>query len=174
MQTPWGKSQYSRKIATGIMFYGTAGHGGLHISEKKNQCIPDYMRNENGWYEEDCESAIPMIVFTVFDNNQKIIAEKTLKNYFPKMYEKFFNTIIPAGESYAKDELLWWEEHKNEYIAVSVSPVSEIDVIVTACIGGRNPESYNYCGQLERFIVPKQDYNNHHFVIDTTKYKKVA
>ena len=61
--TPWGPSQGSNKIATGIMFYHTARHGGVHLSPKRNAQVPDYMRAADGWYEEDCEWAIAAVVF---------------------------------------------------------------------------------------------------------------
>jgi hypothetical protein len=53
--TPWGTSDYSKKIARGIIFYGTTSHGGFHVSKKLNLTIDPIWRRADGWYEEDCE-----------------------------------------------------------------------------------------------------------------------
>jgi len=58
--TPWGPSQYADKLARGVTMYGTAGHGGIKVSDKLNREIPPEFRNESGWYEEDCEAVIPL------------------------------------------------------------------------------------------------------------------
>src|SRR4051812_216217 len=57
--TPWGRSQGGHLFAPGIKFYHTAGHGGLRLTRPFNERIPAPFRNESGWYEEDCEFAIP-------------------------------------------------------------------------------------------------------------------
>ena len=56
MNTPWGKSQgRADKLAPGINFYSTAGHGGYKVSKTTLALMPPALRNEDGWYEEDME-----------------------------------------------------------------------------------------------------------------------
>lgn len=57
--TPWGESQGGNRYMPGVLFFHTAGHGGLKIARELNQKIPAVFRNEDGWYEEDCDFAIP-------------------------------------------------------------------------------------------------------------------
>jgi hypothetical protein len=39
--TPWGKSQTKQKLICGVSSVTTSSHGGLHISEKLNDLIPE-------------------------------------------------------------------------------------------------------------------------------------
>jgi len=97
--TPWGPSQTSVKIAPGIMQYTTASHGGIHLSPSKNKRVPDYLRHEDGWYEEDCDWAIPATIFpdpfaqhqaTFSDIDIRKIARETLRAWHPEGYKKFY------------------------------------------------------------------------------------
>jgi len=59
-RTPWGKSQQSIKVAPGIMWYSTAGHGGYHLSKKRLEKMPKKFRDfkpfaGEGWFEEDID-----------------------------------------------------------------------------------------------------------------------
>lgn len=59
VSTPWGKSQGGNLYMPGVTFYHTAGHGGLKVFQKLNREIPAAFRCDDGWYEEDCDFAIP-------------------------------------------------------------------------------------------------------------------
>ncbi len=49
--SPWGVIQDKRELAPGIWQVSTASHGGIKLSRERNAAMPDYMRNEGGWYE---------------------------------------------------------------------------------------------------------------------------
>lgn len=131
MQTPWGKSDWQRKIAVGINWYSTPSHGGVKLSVGKNKLIPEYMRNKDGWYEEDCDWAIPYIVLDDViranvdpDKFEKYgrdfqSAVSTLKSWKPFMYEKWFDVILLEGESHVKDRQMFEVKHFNSYVAYS-------------------------------------------------------
>lgn len=64
--TPWGASQDAYKLMTGLIWYGTAGHGGLYVSK----ALADKKLSPNAraegikyagayWYEEDVQWVIP-------------------------------------------------------------------------------------------------------------------
>lgn len=61
--SPWGGVQGGDELAPGIWMVHTAGHGGIKLSAERNRLVPDYMRAEGGWYEEDCDWAIVAVVF---------------------------------------------------------------------------------------------------------------
>lgn len=70
IQTPWGQSQGVDVIAPGIEFVSTASHGGIRLSKQRNNQIPMWLKHltfneqgKSGWYEEDCDWCIPVIVF---------------------------------------------------------------------------------------------------------------
>lgn len=89
--TPWGKSQSSEKIAPGIRFYTTAGHGGFHVTQKIQEQIPKKWRLSGcfeRWYEEDCGWA-------------------PLAATFPDAFSK-----IPKAD--VERMLPWWESWVND------------------------------------------------------------
>ena len=66
MNTPWGASQYQKKLGEGIILVSTAGHGGLMIRQNVAQSRLTPQAIARGWnfggyfcYEEDCLIAIP-------------------------------------------------------------------------------------------------------------------
>jgi hypothetical protein len=63
MHTPWGKALTVSMWKEGIGWVSTARHGGIKLSVDRNACVPEYMRNEDGWYEEDEEHLIVQVVF---------------------------------------------------------------------------------------------------------------
>ncbi len=65
VSTPWGKSQGGNQYMPGVTFYHTPGHGGLKVFQKLNAEIPAEFRCDDGWYEEDCDFAIPF--YFLFD-----------------------------------------------------------------------------------------------------------
>ena len=63
--TPWGQAQHQTKLADGIIFYITAGHGGIWLSAKRQAALPacNNWLNTKEWWEEDCDWAVPYIFF---------------------------------------------------------------------------------------------------------------
>ena len=116
--SPWGQVDYQRTIIEGIISVGTPSHGGIKLSAKRQAQMPDYMRSDDGWYEEDCDWALVYVVFGVEirryyeahpeDENAEYelrnlrSAPESVKNWRPEAYEKFFGEIIPIGESYIR------------------------------------------------------------------------
>lgn len=61
--TPWGIAQSVVPQAEGIFAVETSSHGGFYLTPLRNQRIPIQFRSEDGWYEEDCNWCIPVVVF---------------------------------------------------------------------------------------------------------------
>ena len=61
--SPWGQIQFARELIYGITIVSTAGHGGMLLSPERLEQMPGQMRSHDGWYEEDCEVAMPMLIF---------------------------------------------------------------------------------------------------------------
>ncbi len=102
-QTPWGKSQSKRKIASGIIFYSTASHGGFHLSPKRLKQMPFYLRNfrgfcgKEGWYEEDCDYNIVICAFPQYFTKEDL--ERAQAQVF-KSNNPYFQSIRTAKEEY--------------------------------------------------------------------------
>ncbi len=174
--TPWGASQASESLCRGIVNYITARHGGVHLAPTRNIVIPEYMRNANGWYEEDCEWAIPATIFPEawvkhYPDSPDILKtiKDTLRNWYPTMYETFYAVTIKHGESRIRDKETFTENHKNDYLVISAIATDNDTVRCTAHIGGEYGDGCN----PKIFIVPYAEYQergNHSFVIDLDRH----
>lgn len=64
--TPWGPAQYAYQYAPGVVFYSTAGHGGIKVSPGAAKNLSGAARKEGMywggafWYEEDVDANIPL------------------------------------------------------------------------------------------------------------------
>lgn len=182
--TPWGAAQESNKIATGIMFYSTARHGGVHLSPKRNAQVPEYMRSVDGWYEEDCQWSLAAIVFfdefledalrheNMSSDKYRDIVTDTFKNWYPEEYEKFYNTKIPEGNSFKRDEAIFRERTTDKYVVISAIGRADGLVECTATKGGVRDFS-----NARIFLVPDVEYakrGHYGFVIDTDKHTDIS
>jgi len=99
--SPWGKVQYCDQIAEGIVSVSTAGHGGLKLSAKRNNQIPEGARIHSGWYEEDCEWAIVALVFPMdFPTVSVFDVVRCCKEYNPIAYEAITGEKVRLEESW--------------------------------------------------------------------------
>lgn len=72
--TRWGEAQAAQRYGRGIVCYQTAGHGGFHLSAGRNALVHEAWRDEEGWYEEDCDWAIVAVTFPQFFH-QEVVEE---------------------------------------------------------------------------------------------------
>lgn len=89
-QTPWGESLSHHKYAEGIIFYETGRHGGIKLSPQRNAEVHWALRQDDGWYEEDCEALKVIISFPStfsMETPQSLKnIERELARWFPKEY----------------------------------------------------------------------------------------
>jgi len=157
MRTPWGQSQHKKKIITGVNYHTTEGHGGFKVFKRLNALIPNEWRNENCWYEEDCEYCIPCMFIPAIkkeDPELYACAVKTCKKWYPDIYEKVFNVILKEGESYIKDEKQFYKDNENNLIGISAVGLDG-KVTVSATIGGERDYS-----NIRRFTIDEDKYLN--------------
>lgn len=185
MFTPWGMPDNQTTLAPGIIYYSTPSHGGIHLDEEHNQKMPAALRNEEAWYEEDCEWAKVAFIFPgAFKPADILTAKETLKNWLPHEYEAVTGIKINPGESRALREEIWKEQHKGHLQCVSAighwpgqDNLPEGMVGVTACKGGHTKNGH-YADRLRYFLVPEKEYDKRPefgFVIeDEKKYEEVS
>jgi hypothetical protein len=117
MNTPWGQSQHVKHFGPDIFSVSTAGHGGFKVEAKANLKIPFYMREADGWYEEDCDWAVVAVVFPdLFTAEDHVLAKKTLASWKPDAYERYFEVTLKPGESHTKDERAFYKAHADALI----------------------------------------------------------
>ncbi|MCA1379448.1 hypothetical protein I6F34_01260 [Bradyrhizobium sp. BRP05] len=120
--SPWGAIQDKRELAPGIWSVSTASHGGIKLSRERNAAMPAYMRNEGGWYEEDCEWAKAAVVHPI--GFQRVVNGKTefdhamatLRNWHPDAYEKFSGLPLVKGQSLIRDEQIFKAETHDKFV----------------------------------------------------------
>jgi hypothetical protein len=150
----------------------------IKLSSERNEQIPEYMRNADGWYEEDEQWGKVAVVFPdAFPSGTVVEAYGTLKNWHPEAYEKFTGKTLKPGESFMRDRQLFQREHADSLVVVSAcgawaSWVPKDFVGCHACVGGRGERGQTN-GVGRAFLVPAAEYDvrsQHGFVIDPAKW----
>jgi hypothetical protein len=183
MSSPWGAIQTRKKLAAGIWSVSTAGHGGIKLSRERNASMPDYMRSEGGWYEEDCQWSIAAVVFPLGfqrvikiegkpDRSEYDIAVDTLRNWYPAHYERFFDRVLAPGESMVKDEDQFKKDNVGNFV-VSAAWGSWATWVPKGMVGVSVRRASD--GKEQGFLVPAEEYNARRgfFVIDLERHKTV-
>ena len=148
--SPWGQVQYQENFE-GVCFVSTASHGGFKVMPSQNKLIPESFRNNDGWYEEDCEQAIVVFFLTPVLNDDKNDpvkfdeakqrARRSLQNYYWKEFEEYFAVELTPEESYSKKEFLRSQGLVNKLAVISRSKGQAAGTLtVWLKLGGReNP-----------------------------------
>jgi hypothetical protein len=169
--TPWGMAQVSRRYAEGIILHSTAGHGGFHLDEIANAVVHPLYRNDDAFYEEDCEWAKVAHAFPqLFTAYERRVADRTLHNYHPDAYERVMGVTLNGGESHARNRQEFESVHRNDWVVIAAlnSDHQPDFVECIATLGGIRGET----GE-RRFLVPRSEYTigRYGFVIDPLKHQ---
>ena len=170
--TPWGPSQHVERYGVGITSYSTANHGGFHVSPTLQAEMPEHLRLEGGWYEEDCDWARVVVAFPErFPGEMVTQADDTLKAWAPAAWEAHFRRARLPGESYMRDKELVQERTKTEWVVCSAVGDWHEDVPagMVGCIA-------SCLGRERRFLVPAAEYEGRGpgghfgFVVDVERH----
>jgi hypothetical protein len=87
--TPWwGKVHHQTEMSPGIWLCSTASHGGVWVDPNLRDRIPEEARTTDHstcpWYEEDCDAAIPVYLFTN-DERDRATALESLQQWHPEL-----------------------------------------------------------------------------------------
>ena len=136
--TPWGQSQDAYKLLPGLVWYSTAGHGGLYVSQAlANKALSAQARKHaiqygsGYWYEEDCGWAIPM-----YENPQwgkllsakaggkevsKEEAKKIIERWTPEYFEGEAGAEVIEFKNLKVGDLLYIGSDSKPYSLVSIT-----------------------------------------------------
>jgi len=168
--SPWGKVETALQVADGIMEISTPSHGGFKLDRKRNALVPAPLRRKGGWYEEDCEWPIVILVFPELAGNESSVerARRAVKNYFPHQYSEAFGEKVGLDESY----ILRREKFERE---------SKEKMVVYSAIGKGDKVHVHAerasTGERAQFLVPKDEYRikiDGGFIVDEARHEKVA
>ena len=81
--TPWGGSDHATQYGDGgVVFYSTPSHGGFFVPASLRKGMAPEYRNDDGWYEEDCEWAKVALAFPdLFTPRERAAAAKTWEGW---------------------------------------------------------------------------------------------
>ncbi|MDQ1199265.1 hypothetical protein [Agrobacterium sp. SORGH_AS 787] len=170
--TPWGTSQMVVIYADGVIAHSTAGHGGFHLSADRNGKVHPLLRKDTPWYEEDSEWAIVALSFPdLFTGYERSLAEKTIRNTWPDVWEAIHGCELAEGESWTKDQRAFDQLHAKDHIVTSAifSDQNPGMTEVVAAVGGNRKSN----GDERRFLVPSNEYaqrGRFGFVIDPGRH----
>ncbi len=152
--SPWGAVDYGLAHGDGVFLVGTPSHGGFKLPPKVNKTIPELFRRSGGWYEEDCDWAIPVHFLPDLLPDKKIVAKQTLIEWHWQSWEKLTGEIIQPGQSHNKDAFVFKESHKNDFLGVAAFgdwhanvPTGMVGVIASR--GGVRNGYYKEIGAVE-------------------------
>ena len=88
-RSPWGRIQNVSRVADGISWISTAGHGGFRLSKTRYESMPANLRacsfTGNQFFEEDCSwCAVVMAFPQYFNADQSLSAAMTFDKYYAK------------------------------------------------------------------------------------------
>lgn len=170
--TPWGGSQMAVIYAEGVVAHSTLGHGGFHLSADRNSKVHPLLRKDTPWYEEDCEWAIVALSFPdLFTGYERSLAEKTIRNTWPDVWEAIHGAKLAEGESWARDRRAFDQRHAADHVVTSAvfSEHHPGMTEVVAVIGG-DPRAND---DERRFLIPSDEYagrSRFGFVIDPFRH----
>ncbi|NYF33624.1 hypothetical protein [Sphingopyxis sp. JAI108] len=172
-QTPWGPAQSSEIYSEGVVFHSTASHGGFFLDPARNRGMQSALRNDDGWYEEDCEwSKVATAFIELFTAYERRLAEKTLRNSLPDAWEAYYGHVLDPAKSFEKERRQFLADHAADWVVIAASRSKDHQhmIEVGAKLGGVRDNSATRC-----FLVPDEEYapGRHGFVIDLDRHEEL-
>lgn len=173
VRSPWGKVQQTSVYADGIVFVSTASHGGFKLSRSRQSQMPEALRIQGGWYEEDCEAALVVVGLPQYFSDEQVVrATESVKNWFPDKFEEWTGIEIPVEQSLVKKNRKFEADNADNYVVISAwgdwqhnVPKGMVGVLATKG-GNRNSSDAKW------FLVPKDEYHGN-FVIDLARHQEI-
>ena len=107
--TPWGPVEQAEQILPGIWSITTSSHGGLALSEQRQDAMPPALQLAEGFYEEDCDWSL---VYIAFEDEFC----KTRKDYGPD----FIQLARDTAKCWHPDRMT---KHTGKKVPPNVSPI---------------------------------------------------
>ena len=169
-QTPWGRADFSRRYAEGVVSHSTPSHGGFQLDAARNALVHPAYRNLDGCYEEDSQwSKVAAAFPDLFTSFERRCADETLRNWEPDAYERVHGVSLAPGKSHVKDDRCFKQVHAADWIVISALRSTQrpgfVDCVAT--IGGKRDGT-----QERHFLVPSSEYEvgRFGFVIDPARH----
>ena len=182
VHSPWGNVQSRQEVIPGVVLIVTASHGGVWLSSQRAKALPEAVKKYfyagdqvKRFYEEDVEIFVIGLAFYDEWSKKKELPElssihDTVKNWFPGLYEEWFEVKLTGDESFIRARQEFENKHANDWVVISASKHPDEDDKVVCCatlggiIGHNVPKNW--------FVVDKAEYDpgRFGFVIDLKKH----
>jgi len=178
--SPWGGIQHADELGPGVWSVSTSSHGGIHLSDQRLALIPDYMRGDGSWFEEDCDWAVVATVFPdLFTPEALAAAADTFRHWRPDAYEQFTGKTLQPGDSFVRDRDDWARTNAGRYATASAfnSGFAWVDDGYVGVVarpvtprGCRNERGIDRC-----YLVPEAEYSAgpNAFLIDPARHREL-
>lgn len=171
--TIWGAPSASDEVLPGIWKVSTSSHGGLVLSQERQQAMPEALRVEGGQYEEDIHWSMVALAFEAeFISSGRPgaaslmrLAHDTLRNWHPDRYAMFTERPVPRRESYVQRRREAYQAAVGQLVVISASG-SWADWVPDGKVGvvGRTLTSVDHLGQ------PRFDGDPVRALVDEVRY----
>ncbi|WP_313806632.1 DUF7007 domain-containing protein [Sphingobium sp.] len=123
----WGAIQSADQIAPGIWHVSTPSHGGILLSEQRQAAMPDALRRDEPFYEEDVNWAL---VYLGFEAELRrvdrpamgaaiLLAHVTVRSWRPQAYSAFTGKPVPSRDSHVLRAIAAYEAVIGEVVVVA-------------------------------------------------------
>ncbi len=158
-RSPWGVVEFEEKLAEGIYIVSTPGHGGVKLDKARNAQVHPAWRQSGGWYEEDCEWAIPALTFPdeiFIETESQATAHKAGKDWFPDEYTKVTGIEVSVEESFTLQQRAFKLKTMDKFIGVAAFgtweksvPIGKVGVVLR----------HQTTGEERDVLVNSEDYD---------------
>jgi hypothetical protein len=175
--TEWGTADMATEYAPGVVSIGTPGHGGFYLDASINATMPDPLRIESGYYEEDLMwSRVAAVFPEYFEASAVRQSLNILKDYDPDTYMAWKGVALQPWESLELARREIRQAHARDYVTHGIragrqegAPDGHVLVL------GRKEEGR---GEEHWFLVPHEDYRQDQtligFIVDPRVHPQVT
>jgi len=129
VETTWGVPVTTEQVLPGIWHVTTASHGGYVLSDDRQAAVPEALRCEDPFYEEDVDWALVLLAFaaefrrlpTAGIGLQVENARRSVRAWHPDRYAAFTGEEVPATESHVLRRRAAYQAVIGRYASTSAS-----------------------------------------------------
>jgi len=126
--TPWGVITEQKETAPGINFVTTAGHGGYKLSQDRQLKIPDHLRLDDVYYEEDTDWALVALAFPSEFNDELKYALAAVDVFTSCSVPRRRNNSASKEEAFLSEVMVGYVPPEADAMNRDVTPEEQKDI----------------------------------------------
>lgn len=129
LDTKWGAPVTTNQVLPGVWHVTTADHGGYVLSDERQAAVPEALRRDDPFYEEDVDWALVLLAFaaefrrlpTAGIGLQVENARRSVRAWHPDRYAAFTGEEVPQTERHVLRRRAAYQAVIGEYASTSAS-----------------------------------------------------